>query len=68
MLLVKSHPCPRARRSILCTVKRWRALRHQRLALAKLEPEALRDMGISATEARKEASRPFWDAPNHWMR
>ena len=35
----------------------WR----QRKALSKLDAHLLADIGISATMAEKEASRPFWD-------
>jgi uncharacterized protein YjiS (DUF1127 family) len=68
MLLVKSHPCPTQRRSVLGTLTRWRALRRERLALAQLEPAALKDLGISPAQAEQEAKRPFWDAPSHWTR
>jgi len=40
----------------------WR----QRRALSRLDADALRDIGISRTEAETEARRPFWDAPDTW--
>lgn len=44
-----------------------RALHRQRQQLAKLDDAALRDIGITRSEALAEASRPFWDAPPHWI-
>ncbi|MDH3263381.1 MAG: DUF1127 domain-containing protein [Paracoccaceae bacterium] len=40
----------------------------QRRALAALPPERLRDIGISPEAARREAERPAWDVPAHWLR
>lgn len=42
----------------------WR----QRQALKTLDEDALRDIGITRTEAEAEARRPFWDAPETWRR
>jgi len=50
----------------LKALARWRALRHERLALAELDAHRLRDIGISPEEARREALRPFWDGPSYW--
>ncbi len=44
------------------------AARRQRRALAKLSPELLKDVGISAAEAHREVERPAWDVPAHWLR
>ena len=44
----------------------WSAARRQRAALARLDDAALADIGISRSEAREEAARPFWDAPDNW--
>ena len=38
----------------------------QRRALRSLDADALRDIGLTRTEAKAEASRPFWDAPESW--
>ncbi len=52
----------------------WRRLalmreaRRQRRALLALPPERLRDIGVSAAEARREATRPAWNVPAHWLR
>ena len=42
------------------------ALSTQRRRLAHLDDAALADIGITRDEARREARRPFWDAPLHW--
>ncbi len=36
------------------------ARRHQRQALADLEPRLLADIGISHAAAQREAAKPFW--------
>lgn len=43
-------------------------LRHHRRSLGLLDRHLLRDIGLTEAEARREAERPFWDAPNHWFR
>lgn len=43
-------------------------LYRQRRALERLDSHLLRDIGISTTEAKAEANRPIWDAPQHWLR
>ena len=42
------------------TISSWLARSRQRKALAELDDRLLRDIGITRTEARKEAARPFW--------
>lgn len=39
----------------------------QRRRLASLDDRALEDIGVSREAARREAARPFWDAPAHWL-
>jgi uncharacterized protein YjiS (DUF1127 family) len=41
----------------------WRSRHH----LSRLEPHMLNDLGISESQARKEAKRPIWDVPAHWI-
>ena len=43
----------------------WTAFQvaRERRALAKLDADALADLGLSAAAAHREASRPFWDLP-----
>lgn len=53
-------------RAILTELAARRALRRQRQHLARLDDCRLRDIGLSPEEARREAGRPFWDAPAYW--
>jgi uncharacterized protein YjiS (DUF1127 family) len=41
----------------------WADLWGERRALSRLDPHILRDIGIAAEEADREARRPCWDAP-----
>ena len=41
-------------------------LRRQRAELANLSDAMLDDIGVTREEALSEASRPSWDAPDHW--
>ncbi|WP_300514147.1 DUF1127 domain-containing protein [Aliiroseovarius sp.] len=41
--------------------------RRERRALARLEAEALRDIGLTKSQARAETGRPIWDVPCHWQ-
>ncbi|MBT6927689.1 MAG: DUF1127 domain-containing protein [Marinovum sp.] len=38
-----------------------------RLALARLDPDRLEDIGISRIEADQETELSFWDAPANWV-
>jgi uncharacterized protein YjiS (DUF1127 family) len=38
----------------------WRNRSHDRKALATLDPRTLRDLGLSESQARFEANKPFW--------
>ncbi len=60
-----THNCPiTAKRTLrLSTVI---TLARSRRALAGLDKAALRDVGLTASEARIEARRPFWDLPRAW--
>lgn len=40
----------------------WRSRR----ALARLDADALEDIGVSAASARSEAGKPIWDVPETW--
>ncbi|MDJ0823063.1 MAG: DUF1127 domain-containing protein [Paracoccaceae bacterium] len=44
----------------------WVSLARQRRDLARLDADALADIGVTAKDARDEANRPFWDAPENW--
>ncbi len=48
------------------SVLRAFALIQQRRALRSLPEERLHDLGLSRSQAEREASRPLWDAPEHW--
>jgi Uncharacterized conserved small protein len=43
-----------------------RALHRQRRQLSAMEAHRLDDIGLSLDQARREAARPFWDAPSYW--
>lgn len=43
----------------------WAAYR-SRVQLSELEAHQLEDIGISASEAKAETMRTFWDVPSHW--
>ncbi len=59
-----AHRRPRA--SILKTIAHLIAVHRQRKALASMDDIALNDIGVSRTQAEREASRPIWDAPETW--
>lgn len=42
----------------------WRS----RQALANLDDARLKDVGISAREAHREATKLVWDVPQNWLR
>ncbi|WP_136636561.1 DUF1127 domain-containing protein [Pseudooceanicola onchidii] len=44
------------------------ALSRSRQALADLDARALEDIGVTASEARREAARPVWDVPTSWLK
>ncbi|WP_424831179.1 DUF1127 domain-containing protein [Ruegeria sp.] len=48
--------------------RRLLSLSKQRRDLARLDDRALEDIGVTRAEARAEAARPLWDAPNHWLK
>ncbi len=53
------HPISTRRVSFLDVM----ALYRQRRALARLDDDALDDLGITREEADAESRRPFWDLP-----
>ena len=44
------------------------SLGRSRRRLGELEDHLLRDIGLTAAEARKESEKPIWNAPEHWLR
>lgn len=43
------------------TLLRWHELARTRRALMRLDDTMLKDIGLSRTDALREADRPFWD-------
>lgn len=70
MLRTLSRNAPRA--VALPGLRRWlsavRAARRQRARLLDLDARMLRDIGITETEALREARRALWDVPDRWRR
>ncbi|MGY9050155.1 hypothetical protein P775_17940 [Puniceibacterium antarcticum] len=58
---------PRPSRSLLTTLLAAAALYRQRRALARLDDHALNDLGLTRSDALREANRPIWDAPVNWQ-
>ncbi|MEE9428774.1 MAG: DUF1127 domain-containing protein [Paracoccaceae bacterium] len=54
--------------SFLRLIPKFDAIYRQRLDLRGLSDTALKDIGITRSQANAEASRPSWDAPSHWLR
>ncbi len=51
---------PRRGRNFWATLARWHERASQRRALAKLDADLLRDIGITHRRAKREAEKPFW--------
>ena len=72
MSLVRVHSRPArhasGRPSLLARALGIFTLRQSRRRLAELDLHMLQDIGLTADEARREATLPFWDAPAHWRR
>ncbi|HEX9858654.1 MAG TPA: DUF1127 domain-containing protein [Paracoccaceae bacterium] len=63
--LIPNRPLPPLSRlafGLAHAVLTWETRRQGRLALARLEPHLLRDVGITVQEASIEAEKPFWRA------
>lgn len=63
-----SGPRPARRFRLFAALAAALAARRSRRDLARLDPRLLRDIGLTESEARAEAIRPVWDAPDHWKR
>lgn len=50
------------------SLSRYLNLSKQRRDLSQLTPAQLEDIGVTESEARTEAKRPIWDAPNFWYK
>lgn len=57
----------RVRIGLFSRLRAWRAMRHQRLALSRLDAHRLNDLGLTEADVARELTRPFWDAPAHWF-
>ena len=53
-------PLPRLLVSAALVLARWEDRRRSRLALERLTPQQLRDIGLTPGAAEAEAARPFW--------
>ncbi|WP_062380341.1 MULTISPECIES: DUF1127 domain-containing protein [Pseudomonas] len=53
----------RAWRAATSRIARWRTLHRERIELASLSDDALKDIGLSRADVYGEADRPFWDDP-----
>ncbi len=73
-MLIHSHtttaysPVQRRRIGLLTWLATLNALFRARKTLGEMDARLLDDIGVTPTEARKEANRPFWDVPGHWVR
>ena len=54
------------RKKIFGRLTDYAALYRQRRALARLDAQALADIGLSQSDAQSEAKRPIWDVPSNW--
>lgn len=50
-------------RAVTARIARWRKVYRQRIELASLSDDALRDIGLSRADVYQETERPFWDDP-----
>lgn len=58
----------RAYASAIALIAARRALARSRAQLKDMPPHRLHDIGLTSDAAAQEASRPVWDAPDHWLR
>lgn len=66
--IARSRMGHRCSHSLISVIAETISLRRQRRALAALDSRALEDIGVTKDMAQKEASKWFWDAPDHWLR
>ncbi|MDP5217934.1 DUF1127 domain-containing protein [Ruegeria sp. 2205SS24-7] len=65
-LITERHIRPSKRRSFWCALTHAWGVRRNRRRLLQLDDAALKDIGITRSEALAEARRSFWDAPETW--
>jgi len=46
--------------NLVATIRLWRQRRRTRMALAAFDDRLLKDIGLTACDARREAAKPFW--------
>ena len=67
--LTRFFPAPaKTGKTLVGRLVELQSIRNERRALAEMDADRLMDLGISAAEAKTEASRPAWDAPERWLR
>ena len=64
---MKALTLPRPRLSLGPLLTRLVMLRAGRRRLAELDAHILADIGLTEDQARREALRPSWDAPEYWQ-
>jgi uncharacterized protein YjiS (DUF1127 family) len=52
-------------RDFIKRVKQYRQTYYSRQLLKELDAYALKDLGLTRSEALREARRPFWDCKTH---
>lgn len=57
---------PRRAKSLLSRLVMLMGIHRERRSLHHLDDALLRDIGLTRHEARSEARRPAWDAPERW--
>lgn len=61
-------PAPAARNAgLLHRLRLGLAALRQRRHLASLDDARLNDIGLTREDATREATRPVWDVPAHWL-
>lgn len=59
---------PSRKRSVLGAIFAFHGLWVERRRLARLDAHRLDDLGLTMDEAKDEARRQMWDAPDRWRR
>lgn len=54
--------------SVLAWIRGAIATRAERRRLAELDDSRLADLGLNYRQARREARKPVWDVPSHWLK
>ena len=64
----RTHSRPATLPSFGRLVSRALVVHRTRRALATLDHDRLRDIGLTRAQADAEAARPLWDVPSYWLR